>query len=351
MARKKEEDKEEGAYWMDTYGDMVTLLLTFFILLFAMSSLDSEKFDIFVRSMRSMSNTAEQFVVVQDSTETEPGDGTTPPSGTGPTLGTVETPDEVKEFADLYMFLTEYVKQQGMQGEIALAQGEGYTYIDFSSSIFFDGDSAVLLPKGQEILKTLCAAMTHISKDISEIQAHGHTAQERGDRENQNVEFDRNLSGNRASNVVAFIQRNSNIAPPKLNAKGYGQYVPKKPHDGTEETRKINRRVELIISETGAVVPTLEEIYAKIKEGKEPDVAASDVISSRAASDAAKIKAESDAAVKAASDAAAAASGASGATSGESSAASGTSSETATSSTSSTVTSSDITSSSSTTSG
>lgn len=349
MARKKGEDKEESAYWMDTYGDMVTLLLTFFILLFAMSSLDSEKFDIFVRAMKTMTNAAEQFVVVQDSTEMQPGDGTTPPSGTGPTLGTVETPDEVKEFADLYMFLTEYVKQQGLEGEISLAQGEGYTYIDFSSSIFFDGDSAVLLPQGQDILRMLCAAMTHISKDISEIQAHGHTAQERGDRENQNVEFDRNLSGNRASNVVAFIQRNSNIAPPKLNAKGYGQYVPKIPHDATEETRKINRRVELIISETGAVVPTLEEIYAKVKAGAEPDAAASDVISSRAESEAAQKKAESDAAVKAASDAAAAASdaatGASGAATGASgsSAASGTSSEIS-SGTSSTTTSSVTTS-------
>ena len=43
MAKKKRDD--EGGYsYMDTYGDLVTLLLTFFILLFSMSTVDNEKF-------------------------------------------------------------------------------------------------------------------------------------------------------------------------------------------------------------------------------------------------------------------------------------------------------------------
>ena len=34
---------EGGANWMDTYGDMVTLLLCFFVLLYSMSTIDQER--------------------------------------------------------------------------------------------------------------------------------------------------------------------------------------------------------------------------------------------------------------------------------------------------------------------
>ena len=44
VARKRGgSDEEGGANWMDTYGDMITLVLTFFVLLYSMSSMDSSK--------------------------------------------------------------------------------------------------------------------------------------------------------------------------------------------------------------------------------------------------------------------------------------------------------------------
>lgn len=43
MARKKAAE-EEGGSWMDTYGDMVTLILTFFVLLYSMSSMEETKY-------------------------------------------------------------------------------------------------------------------------------------------------------------------------------------------------------------------------------------------------------------------------------------------------------------------
>ena len=55
MARKKKEDEvQEGLpEWMATYGDMVTLLLTFFILLFSMAQLDKQKFEEVAQSLKS----------------------------------------------------------------------------------------------------------------------------------------------------------------------------------------------------------------------------------------------------------------------------------------------------------
>ena len=47
---KKKSGGGGGANWMDTYGDMVTLLLCFFVLLYSISTIDAEKWMIVVRS-------------------------------------------------------------------------------------------------------------------------------------------------------------------------------------------------------------------------------------------------------------------------------------------------------------
>ena len=48
---------------MDTYGDMVTLLLCFFVMLYSMSSLDQQKWEIFVKSVFPNSNDKEQIAI------------------------------------------------------------------------------------------------------------------------------------------------------------------------------------------------------------------------------------------------------------------------------------------------
>ena len=49
---KKNRPTDSGGSWMDTYGDMVTLLLTFFIMLYSMSNLDAQKWTIFVKNLK-----------------------------------------------------------------------------------------------------------------------------------------------------------------------------------------------------------------------------------------------------------------------------------------------------------
>ena len=49
--KKGNRPTDGGGNWMDTYGDMVTLLLTFFVMLYSMSSISEQKWEIFVRSI------------------------------------------------------------------------------------------------------------------------------------------------------------------------------------------------------------------------------------------------------------------------------------------------------------
>jgi len=54
LARKKTEEAPKGApEWMTTFSDLMNLLLCFFVLLFAMSNVDQEKFDQVAASLSS----------------------------------------------------------------------------------------------------------------------------------------------------------------------------------------------------------------------------------------------------------------------------------------------------------
>ncbi|MCX7772639.1 MAG: hypothetical protein N2376_05940, partial [Clostridia bacterium] len=53
MARKKEQPPEGPPEWMTTYSDMVTLLLTFFILLFSMATIDKNRFSEIAQSLQN----------------------------------------------------------------------------------------------------------------------------------------------------------------------------------------------------------------------------------------------------------------------------------------------------------
>ncbi len=262
MARKKQESPEEGAYWMDTYGDMVTLLLTFFVLLFAMSSVDQAKWEVFVKAIQGQFSSQDQFVVVTTSDFEEEGSEDLNPTGDDPVIGlSKDVPlEEIESFEDLYMYLENYFKEQGLTDSVSMYDGDGYTYIEFKNSIFFDGNSSVLLKEGQEILSVVSAAMNQLAPKIQEVHAHGHTAQDQSDRENT-VSIDRSLSSSRAANVITFIQEHTDITGDKLASTGHGQWKPLFPHDGTEETRRKNRRCEIVIAEVGNQTPSLSEIY------------------------------------------------------------------------------------------
>lgn len=265
MGRKKIEEKEEGAYWMDTYGDMVTLLLTFFVLLFAMSSIDSDKYEIFVRAFNDKFSTKDQFVIVNEEAEEEGMDNARP-TGDESTVGITEeidTIEDVEKFDDIYLFLKQYFEEQGMEEEIIIKNGDGFVYIRFDNSIFFAPDDYQLIGETTKLLQIICDVTSQIPHKIGEIHAHGHTAQDNETIPN-NIQVDRMLSSSRATNVIIYLEENGLVTGERLKSQGHGQHSPLVPHDGLEETRKKNRRCELVIAEQGKEPPTLSQIYESL---------------------------------------------------------------------------------------
>lgn len=265
MSRRKKTDEPGGPSWMDTYGDMVTLLLTFFVMLFSMSTMDKQKWQALASALSSdttpavVDNYTDNQTVNQDETI-----GAAGASAQGSDL-------TVTEFSDLYNYLSQYVEENGLSDTVQVYDGDGYTFITFQNSIFFDGDSSVLKSEGKVVLDYLCAGLAGIPDEVGEIRVMGHTAQTWEDVQQieSAVIFDRELSADRATQVALYIQFQNVIDPSKLVAEGYGQYRPAVPHDGTEATRIKNRRVEIYIVEQGADELSLDEIYDQINSSSD----------------------------------------------------------------------------------
>lgn len=253
MARKKKGSSDSGANWMDTYGDMVTLLLCFFVLLYSMSSIDQQKWEILVRSFNP--NAKEVSQIVQNATASDDPD---------PIEGSTDPDTTSIDFDNLYYQLSQYVEENNLSADVELSKGDGFTFITFRNNIFFDGDSYVLKENGKQALDKLADVLYQAKDSISEIQVLGHTSQADPNQVNELVS-DRFLSSNRATVVVVYLQEKNIVDPAILVSSGYGQFRPISPFD-TSESRAKNRRVEILITKTDSVVKTLDEYYKEAYE-------------------------------------------------------------------------------------
>ena len=233
---KKKSSGGGGANWMDTYGDMVTLLLCFFVLLYSMSSLDANKWEWIVQQFNKDYSPTEPV---------EPGpspDNTT--SGGGNALPTTSDVDVAMD--ELYEFLVSYA-QGNPDSSISVSQGDGYVFISFDDTVFFDGNSSYIRDEGKVILDGIIPALEKAGPYIDELKVLGHTAQQYADRPNP-VPNDRRLASNRATEVVIYLQeRLTSLAPGRLIAEGIGQWRPVSGNE-TNESRARNRRVDMVVT-------------------------------------------------------------------------------------------------------
>ena len=185
---------DEGGSWMDTYGDLVTLLLTFFVLLYSMSSLDQSKWELFVKSiypgMEDSDGEAAEKIILN-------GKASSSSSAANTVLGQSAPMNDVSDLDvnQLYITLAQQMDNQGVSG-VSVSRGTDYTFVEFKDNVFFEGDSSTISAEGQKALDVFCDTLAPYADLISQIDIMGHTASSPGEN---NIRSDRMLAAMRAA--------------------------------------------------------------------------------------------------------------------------------------------------------
>lgn len=246
--RQKKFEQDHSNDWLNTYADMVTLLLTFFVMLYASSSLDDQKWQFIYQAFQSHGKYLNEYIDSLNPNSTE-GNGVTDdvPSGQG---GSGELP---QSFDQLYVYLSNYVSENNLEQSVAVENGAAHITIRFDDGVFFDPDSAVLKSEGRDVLRGISPGIKAASEAIQTMTISGHTAQ------GYSTVNDFALSANRAVSVENYLEFNAVLPTAKFRVKGCGPNEPVADND-TAEGRAKNRRVEIMLLKSNIDTSDPEQI-------------------------------------------------------------------------------------------
>jgi len=256
MAKQRRE-LEGGGNWMDTYGDMVTLLMTFFIAMYSMSSIQEDKWADLVKAFNiNGTEKVDQivFTVVDDGEDLANNSG----DSNGYNPGDNDDDSEEVDFSDLYNYLKTHIETNEMSDSIYIEKGslssgtgdgvaeetkKGYEniYIQFSNNVLFNPDDSTMLATSYPIMEFMGQTLKQFEGGISKVVIKGYTA---------NAPYssadERTLSSMRATVISNYFEKTCSIESTQLIAIGLGNDYPVATND-TENGRMQNRRVEIVI--------------------------------------------------------------------------------------------------------
>lgn len=251
--------------WLGTYGDAVTLLMAFFVMLYAMSQIDQEKFEAFVSGLEApFGNPAMReglldasSGLVADAMIDVPDPFVVPDL---PSVGEIVPSPPAQDSAastpapaaDLDQLREVRAAVQGSLDAASLAHlaelrldERGLVVSIAADDILFDTGSTRISPLGRRIISAVAGPLTGFPNDVL---VEGHT----DDAPLRRAGYTNwNLSTDRAVAVLSMLVEDFPISPHRLGAIGYGEFRPKVPND-SPQSRSANRRVDILVAAQGA---------------------------------------------------------------------------------------------------
>jgi len=247
-ARKKfDEEPENHERWLISYADFITLLFAFFVVMYAISSVNIGKYRIFSDALGDAFGGAGSAQLIN----------TEVPSLPLPNVALKRRAEAIRKekehmtklAQDLLSTLAPLVKE----GKVRVTQTSRGVSVEINASVLFDPGDARLTPESTEALR---AVATLLRNDSHNVQVEGHT----DNQPIRNVLFPSNweLSAVRASSVVRlFID--AGVAAERLTAVGYSANVPVASNDdpiGRARNRRVAVTILSGIPETVTEIPT-----------------------------------------------------------------------------------------------
>ncbi|MGF7049251.1 chemotaxis protein MotB [Paenibacillus sp. DS2015] len=276
QARRRASNNENNRdRWLITYADLITLLLIFFVMMYAMSHLDTEKFDSVNESLQltfksgdsileqgsGLTGTADKYT--HKNPDVEPNQNTTPitkqePSNSGNSADSEDSavsdgPKELtereqafreqeQELQSLMSVISKYVSDNALGDQIFIADKPQGISITLSDRFVFDTGKADLKAGSEPALSKLASLFHDLDTTVS-IEGHTdnmpiiHSPKYRDNWE---------LSGDRALSILRFFLDKEKLSPDGFQYAGYADTRPVG-DNSTELGRQTNRRVEIIV--------------------------------------------------------------------------------------------------------
>lgn len=240
MSRRKfnREEKASGGApgWMTTFSDMMSLLLTFFILLYSMSNINAEKFKNISQSLQGVLSGL-GYTNVMETPENSP----LPSDDIIDIDGSKDMRNIQEGIFLMHEKVADYISQEGLDAKVSVRMNKRGVFVDVKEAILFDPGSAKIKEGGIQVLKKLEGLINEFE---NEIVIEGHT----DDVPMNTALYPSNweLSTARAVAVLRYLSEGADVDPKRLSASGYGEYRPLVPNNSVEN-RASNRRVHILI--------------------------------------------------------------------------------------------------------
>lgn len=229
---KRESSQPGAALWYVSYGDLMTNMLCFFVMLFAFSSLDSPK-----KRQESVSMDNRFYAVF--SINQSQGAHQWLTKGDKGILMTPAT--QRNEAVRIVRHVKNKLSKVLMNDRIKVTSDDQMVKIQIPANVLFESGNAQMKKGAEEVLIALVPIIGTIDNYI---RIDGHT----DDLPARNGTYPSNweLSSARACTVVRFFTEEMNLDPARFSAQGYAENRPKV-ENTSDAAREINRRVEIII--------------------------------------------------------------------------------------------------------
>lgn len=246
MKKREDEPKKGAPAYMSTYGDMMTLLLTFFVLLFAMSTVDSDKFNALASSFSAS-------VSIFDGGQTMRIDNNVLENGMSQfpvqeiQFSIEQAYREEQEMTNVEQEIKAYLDEKEIDDKIAVQKSGDTIVIRFADILLFDTGKA-------NIKAGVVPSLNVVGQKLKEYLDKGYHLRVEGHTDNQPInttQFPSNweLSSARAIAVMRFYLEEMDFNPSQISAEGMGEYHPIS-SNATSEERAKNRRVEIKLSKS-----------------------------------------------------------------------------------------------------
>ena len=259
MARRKEDPPKGSPAWMNTFADLMNLLLCFFVMLFSMSSVNEEKFEKVIASFQSTfsilpgggASIGEGELISSGISQLENFDSYYNQQMSSQSDGQTEEEkditeayeqQELEESEDMAQQLENALSQYGIQDDVEVDFNAEYVTLNMNGALLFDSASAELRDEAYPLVNKLGKILVTYDNNIIEVEGHTDNVPIHSSKyEDNNV-----LSMYRALAVANYLRDTTTLDPAYIKSSGRGEYVPIA-DNATPEGRARNRRVEIKI--------------------------------------------------------------------------------------------------------